>query len=95
MVTNSRLILCHGECSQALTTMGRHAGSLEALRGTRPEPVALAANKELPGFEEQRLEKFCNDALSKIGDQLKKDSMDEPTKQSALEYIKNYFDDLK
>jgi len=52
-------------------------------------------NKNLPESRQQRLENFCNDALSKIGEELKKDSLDEPTRQRTLEHIKNYFNDLK
>ena len=41
------------------------------------------------------LEKSRLDVLIKIGEEVKTDLLDEPTKQKALEYIKKYFDDLK
>ena len=50
---------------------------------------------ELSAMREQQLERLRENVLINIGEQLKKDSVDEATRQKSLEYIKHYLDNLK
>ncbi|MGA2704272.1 MAG: hypothetical protein ABSH35_24640 [Isosphaeraceae bacterium] len=81
--------------------IGDREANLNQPLWSRALPVALAgastAGAAIIAYLDRRSarRRRRDDALSKIGEQLKKDLMDEPTRQKVFEYIKNYFNDLK